>query len=237
MQLECPPHVGSLADFEIDPKFRRLGQVQLWRFVSKVDETVIRAYSMANYPEEEGIVKFNIGLPLPAPSRDDIPPGQMSSLGIQPRRATRSRSGPFGEFFARDTDNEMVFIGGGAGMAPMRSHIFDQLKRFAQQAQDHLLVRRTLDARSLLRRIRRKLPRTLTSRGILRSPTPARGQLDRLHGFHSQRSLRELPQGSPGTGRLRVLHVRSSDDELRSDQHAAGLGVERENILLDDFGG
>ena len=60
-------------------------------------------------------------------------------------------SGPYGEFLAKDTDAEMVFIGGGAGMAPMRSHIFDQLKRLGQQAENHLLVWCTQPARGILR--------------------------------------------------------------------------------------
>ena len=84
---------------------------------------------MANYPEEKGVVKFNIRIATPPPG-SDFPPGQMSSYTFNLKPGDKINVfGPFGEFFARDTDNEMVFIGGGAGMAPMRSHIFDQLKR------------------------------------------------------------------------------------------------------------
>jgi Na+-transporting NADH:ubiquinone oxidoreductase subunit F len=94
-----------------------------------VFETTIRAYSMANYPEEEGILKFNIRIASPPP-RSKFPPGKMSSytFGLKPGDKI-TVYGPFGEFFAKETDAEMIFIGGGAGMAPMRSHIFDQLKR------------------------------------------------------------------------------------------------------------
>ena len=96
---------------------------------SKVNETVVRAYSMANYPEEKGVVKFNIRIATPPPGTD-LPPGQMSSYTFNLKPGDKiAVFGPFGEFFAKDTDSEMVFIGGGAGMAPMRSHIFDQLKR------------------------------------------------------------------------------------------------------------
>ena len=95
-----------------------------------VKEPIIRAYSMANYPEEKGIVKFNIRIATPPPGSTDIPPGQMSSYVFNPKPGDKiSVYGPFGEFFAKETKAEMVFIGGGAGMAPMRSHIFDQLKR------------------------------------------------------------------------------------------------------------
>ena len=85
---------------------------------------------MANYPEEKGLVKFNIRCATPPPNNLSMPAGQMSSwvFGLKPGDKVKVY-GPFGEFFARDTSAEMVFIGGGAGMAPMRSHIFDQLRR------------------------------------------------------------------------------------------------------------
>ena len=131
VQLECPPHTVHYKDFDIQPEFRGdWDKFNLWKYVSKVDETTIRAYSMANYPEEKGLVKFNIRVASPPPGRDDLPPGKMSSWVFSLKPGDKvTVYGPFGEFFARDTDAEMVFIGGGAGMAPMRSHIFDQLKR------------------------------------------------------------------------------------------------------------
>jgi Na+-transporting NADH:ubiquinone oxidoreductase subunit F len=102
----------------------------MWQFVSKVDEPVTRAYSMASYPGEEGIIMLNVRIASPPPNMPEVPPGKMSSFifGLKPGDEV-TISGPFGEFFARETDNEMVFIGGGAGMAPMRSHIFDQFRR------------------------------------------------------------------------------------------------------------
>ncbi len=102
----------------------------LWRFRSVVAEPVERAYSMANYPNEKGILLFTIRIAFAPDYRVDIPPGIMSSwvFNLKPGDAV-TVAGPYGEFFARDTDKEMCFVGGGAGMAPMRSHIFDQLKR------------------------------------------------------------------------------------------------------------
>ena len=92
----------------------------------------MRAYSMANYPEEKGVIMLNVRIATPPPHADPktVPPGLMSSyvFNLKPGDEV-TISGPFGEFFARDTQKEMVFIGGGAGMAPMRSHIFDQLMR------------------------------------------------------------------------------------------------------------
>ena len=130
VQLEVPPHEVHYKDFDIGEEYRgdweRFG---LFDVVSKVNDTTIRAYSMANYPEERGIIKFNIRIASPPPGTN-FPPGKMSSyvFGLKPGDKIKV-FGPFGEFFAKDTDAEMVFVGGGAGMAPMRSHIFDQLRR------------------------------------------------------------------------------------------------------------
>ena len=132
VQLECPPHHLKYADFDIDERFRdEWDRYKLWRYESKVSETTTRAYSMASFPLEKDTIKLNIRIATPPPGSDDkIPPGIMSSyvFGLKPGDEIYV-SGPFGEFFAKETDKEMVFVGGGAGMAPMRAHIFDQLKR------------------------------------------------------------------------------------------------------------
>lgn len=135
VQLEAPPHHVKFSDFDVEAEYRgdweRFG---FFKLESKVDEPVIRAYSMANYPEEEGIVKFNIRIATPPPGTQGLPPGQMSSYTFSLKPGDKMKIyGPFGEFFAKDTDKEMIFVGGGAGMAPMRSHIFDQLKRLKSQ--------------------------------------------------------------------------------------------------------
>ncbi|MBT4766172.1 MAG: NADH:ubiquinone reductase (Na(+)-transporting) subunit F, partial [Methylococcales bacterium] len=86
---------------------------------------------MANYPDEKGIIMLNVRIATPPPgASDDIPPGIMSSYIFNLKEGDSCTiSGPFGEFFAKETENEMIFVGGGAGMAPMRSHIYDQLRR------------------------------------------------------------------------------------------------------------
>jgi Na+-transporting NADH:ubiquinone oxidoreductase subunit F len=131
IQIESPPHVADYKDFDIGDEYRdEWDRFDMWRFKSEVKEDVIRAYSMANYPEEEGIIMLNVRIASPPPGVDDVPPGQMSSYIFDLKAGDKvTISGPFGEFYAKDTDKEMVFIGGGAGMAPMRSHIFDQLGR------------------------------------------------------------------------------------------------------------
>ena len=130
VQLEVPPHEVRYADYEIDEQYRGDWEhFGLFKKVSKVNDTTIRAYSMANYPEEKGVIKFNIRIATPPPGTD-FPPGKMSSYVFGRKPGDKVKVfGPYGEFFAKDTDAEMVFIGGGAGLAPMRSHIFDQLRR------------------------------------------------------------------------------------------------------------
>jgi len=132
IQIECPAHISEYKTFDIDDEYREdWDRFDMWRYTSKVDDEVIRAYSMANYPEEKGIIMLNVRIASPPPGAPDTtPPGQMSSYIFNLKPGDKvTISGPFGEFFAQDTDKEMVFIGGGAGMAPMRSHIFDQLGR------------------------------------------------------------------------------------------------------------
>jgi len=131
VQLECPAHSIDFKTFDIDPEYRDTwDKFDLWRFKSVLTEPIERAYSMANYPLEKGQLLFTIRIAFPPDYRTDIPPGIMSSYVFNLKPGDElTVSGPFGEFFARDTDKEMCFVGGGAGMAPMRSHIFDQLKR------------------------------------------------------------------------------------------------------------
>jgi Na+-transporting NADH:ubiquinone oxidoreductase subunit F len=131
MQVEAPPFHVKYRDFDIPERFRddweRFGQFEL---EAQSSEPVMRAYSMANYPEEKGILIFNVRIASPPPGSQGIPAGKVSSwlFSLKPGD-TVTVFGPFGQFFARESDNEMVFVGGGAGMAPMRSHILDQLKR------------------------------------------------------------------------------------------------------------
>ncbi len=131
IQIECPPHVAKYSDFDIEEEFRDdWDKYDLWRYVSDVKEDTLRAYSMASYPEEKEIM-LNVRIATPPPGApDSVPPGIMSSYIFDLKPGDKCIvSGPYGEFYAKETDAEMVFVGGGAGMAPMRSHIFDQLRR------------------------------------------------------------------------------------------------------------
>jgi Na+-transporting NADH:ubiquinone oxidoreductase subunit F len=131
IQIEAPAHHIKYKDFDIEEQYR--GDWEHFKFFdleSKVDDETIRAYSMANYPGEEGIIMLNVRIATPPPRNLSLPCGKMSSYIFSLKAGdTVTISGPFGEFFAKESENEMVFVGGGAGMAPMRSHIFDQFRR------------------------------------------------------------------------------------------------------------
>ena len=128
IQIEVPPHTVHYKDFAIEEQFREdWDKFKIWRYDSTVDEPVFRAYSMANYPGEKGIIMLNVRVASPPPrAPEGTPPGKVSSyiFGLTPGDKV-TISGPYGEFFIKDTENEMVYIGGGAGMAPLRSHIFE----------------------------------------------------------------------------------------------------------------
>lgn len=130
IQIECPPHTVNYRDFEIEERFRGdWDKFNVWQYKSVVREPVIRAYSMANYPGEKGIIMLNVRVASPPPRQPELPPGKMSSYIFSLKPGDKvTISGPYGEFFIKDTQAEMVYIGGGAGMAPLRSHIFELFK-------------------------------------------------------------------------------------------------------------
>ena len=132
IQIEAPTGSYPYQDVDVEDEYRGdWDKFNLWRYTAELDEPVTRAYSMANYPEERGVIMLNVRIASPPPrAPEGTPPGKMTAylFGLKAGDEV-TISGPFGEFFARDTDAEMLFIGGGAGMAPMRSHIFDQFRR------------------------------------------------------------------------------------------------------------
>lgn len=241
VQLECPPHLVNYANFDVDEEYRgdweRFG---FFKMSSKVDETVIRAYSMANYPEEKGVVKFNIRIATPPPGSEGISPGQMSSwvFGLKPGDKV-TVYGPFGEFFAKDTDAEMVFIGGGAGMAPMRSHIFDQLKRLGSKRK----ISFWYGARSLREMFYVEDYDGLAAENdnfdwhvALSDPQPE-DNWDGLTGFIHNVLFEEYLKEHPAPEDCEYYMCGPPMMNAAVIKMLTDLGVEPENIMLDDFGG
>jgi Na+-transporting NADH:ubiquinone oxidoreductase subunit F len=241
IQIEAPAHHVKYKDFDIDEQYK--GDWNHFGFFdveSKVDTDTLRAYSMANYPEEEGIIMLNVRIATPPPGRLHLPAGKMSSYIFSLKAGDKvTISGPFGEFFAKETDNEMVFIGGGAGMAPMRSHIFDQLKRLHSKRKMSFWY----GARS-----KREMFYEDDYNGLaadndnfewhvaLSDPQPEDnwdGKTGFIHNvlYESYLKDHEAPEDceyymcGPPMMNAAVIHMLKD------------LGVEDENIMLDDFGG
>ncbi len=130
VEVTSPPfHIG-FRDFEIEPEFRDLwDRHDLWKLGAGSDDEVTRAYSMANHPAEEGLVMLNIRIALPPPGLAEAPPGVVSSwlFSLKPGDDVILR-GPYGHFAVESLERELVFIGGGAGMAPLRAQILDLLE-------------------------------------------------------------------------------------------------------------
>ena len=241
VQLECPPHEVKYSDFDIEPEYladwERFGFLNL---VSTVNETVIRAYSMANYPEERGIVKFNIRCATPPPNNLALTPGQMSSwtFGLKPGDEVKVY-GPFGEFFAKQTEAEMVFVGGGAGMAPMRSHIFDQLKRIKTDRK----ISFWYGARSMREAFYMEDYNGLAADNenfewhlALSDPLPEdnwEGYTGFIHQVLFDNYLKDHP--APEDCEFYMCGPPMMNSAVVS--MLLDLGVEPENMLLDDFGG
>lgn len=241
IQAQAPPHIVKYADFDVPEEYRPdWDKYQFRKFVSKVDAPVSRAYSMANYPEEKGIVMLNVRIASPPPSAPDAPPGKVSSYLFNLKPGDKvTISGPYGEFFAKDTDNEMIFVGGGAGMAPMRSHIFDQLKRLHSNRKiSYWYGARTLREVFYVEdfdKLAREHENFQWHVG-LSEPLPEdrwEGATGFIHNILYNHYLKEHPApeeceyylcGPP----MMLKAVRKMLDDL---------GVDSENVLFDDFGG
>jgi Na+-transporting NADH:ubiquinone oxidoreductase subunit F len=239
--LEAPPGQTRFADFEIEEDYRQEWQDNhLLDLVAERDEAVVRAYSIANHPLERGVVMFVIRIALPPPNAPArTPPGKVSSFafGLRPGDAV-SISGPFGTFRAQDSTREMVFIGGGAGMAPLRSMIFDQL---------------------LHKKSGRKITFFYGARSLrdLCYQDDFDGLAARFDNFDWHVALSEPRPDDEWSGQTGFIHTVAYDRYLEkhprpedAEYYICGppvmsnavfamledLGVERDNVFFDDFG-
>ncbi|MGI9212687.1 MAG: NADH:ubiquinone reductase (Na(+)-transporting) subunit F [Methylococcaceae bacterium] len=241
IQIESPAYHAQFSDFDIEEQYRGdWDKFNLWKLESVVKEPTIRAYSMANYPEESDIIMLNVRIATPPPRTTDIPPGIMSSyiFNLKPGDEV-TISGPFGEFFARETRNEMVFVGGGAGMAPMRSHIFDQLRRIKSDRK----LTFWYGARSLREMFYVEDFNQLQAENSnftwnigLSEPLPEdnwTGYVGFIHNVLFENYLKNHP--APEDCEYYLCGPPMMNNAVI--KMLLDLGVERENIMLDDFGG
>lgn len=242
IQIECDPHTVAYKDFDIDPEYHGdWDKYNLWQYVSTCTEHVTRAYSMASYPAEKGIVMLNVRIASPPPKMPNVPPGLMSSYIFSLKPGDKvTISGPYGEFFVNEkSDSEMIYVGGGAGMAPLRSQIFDELLTKNCQRK----ISYWYGARSLREvfyadefdKLAEKFP-NFSWHLALSDPLPEdnwKGPTGFIHQCLYDLYLKDHPAPEDceyymcGPPMMTGAVVKLLDS----------LGVERENIYFDDFGG
>ena len=241
IQIECPPYKCSFKDFDIEERFREdWDKYNIWDYNADFKEPVMRAYSMANYPDERGIIMLNVRIATPPPGSKGIPVGAMSSYIFNLKPGDKvTISGPFGEFFARETDNEMVFVGGGAGMAPMRSHIFDQLRRlktdrkitfwYGARSKREMFYVEDFDMLD-------RENENFTWHVALSDPQ-AEDNWEGYTGFIHEVLLENYLKDHPAPEDCEYYMCGPPMMNAAVIAMLEDLGVERENIMLDDFGG
>ncbi len=242
IQIEAPPHTAIYKDFEIEPEYRAdWDKYNVWQYVSKVDQPVVRAYSMANYPGEKGIIMLNVRIASPPPrAPEGTPPGQMSSYIFSRKPGDEvTISGPYGEFFIQDTDSEMVYIGGGAGMAPLRSHVFELFKnRKTKRKVSYWYGGRSM--RELFyvdhfQAIEKEFP-NFQFNIALSDPLPE-DHWDGYTGFIHQVLHDEYLQNHPAPEDIEYYICGPPMMNAAVFKMLEDLGVEQDNIFHDDFGG
>jgi Na+-transporting NADH:ubiquinone oxidoreductase subunit F len=241
IQITCPPHQLSYSTFDINDRYRedweRFG---LFELSSKAKDLTVRAYSMANFPQEDNIIMLNVRIATPPPNIPGVvPTGIMSSylFNLKPND-TVTVSGPYGEFFAKPGQAEMIFIGGGAGMAPMRSHIFEQLK--------HQHSKRVISfwygARSLREAFYVDEFDQLAaaydnfSWNLVLSEPPIEDEWQGAQGFVHEALLQNYLQNHPAPEDCEYYICGPPMMIAAVTYMLDALGVDEENILFDDFG-
>lgn len=239
-QITAPPYRLDFRDMPLGPEY-----VPAWEKMGLrdlkggSDEPVSRAYSIANRPEDEGRIVMNIRLAVPPPSHPDAQPGIVSSwlFSLKPGDEVQT-AGPFGDFRARDTDREMIFIGGGVGMAPLRAIIHDQLKRVETDRRIHFFYgarsRTDLFYEDEMEALARGHD-NFTWVPALSDPEPAddwKGPTGFVHQVALSSYLRDHPAPEDCEyylcGPPMMIHAVT--------QMLEDLGVEPESIFFDDFG-
>lgn len=241
VQIECPPYQLDFCNFIIDKGYRtRWDEADYWQLSSINKRFTQRSYSLANNPEEKSKLMFNIRLAAPPKEiKYNAPPGIVSSylFSLKPGDLVNIR-GPFGNFMAKNSEAEMLLIGGGVGMAPLRSIIFDQLKgKNSQRKISYWYGARSLNEVfyeqdfNLLKEHYSNFKWTLA----LSEPQPEdqwRGASGYIHEVVFEQYLKRHPAPEDveyylcGPPLMIKACVRMLDE----------LGVEEENIFRDEFG-
>ncbi len=245
IQIDVPKIDVDYKNFDIEDEYKEeWDKFGLWDLKMKNPEETYRAYSMANHPAEGNIVMLNIRIATPPWDRSkngwmDVNPGICSSYIFNLKPGDKCMvSGPYGEFFIRDTNNEMMFIGGGAGMAPMRSHIFDQFqtKKTSRKATFWYGARSAKEVfyEDHFRKIENEFPNFKFTIG-LSDPLPEdnwEGDTGFIHQIIYDNYLKD--HDAPEDIEYYLCGPPMMNSAV--ENMLLELGVEKENIMFDDFG-
>ncbi len=241
VQITAPPFQLPFTEISVAPEFEKSWmRLDLRKFAARSELAVARAYSLANRPEQTHSLLLNIRLALPPASKPDAPPGVVSSylFGLKVGDAVTA-TGPFGDFFVMDSDREIVFIGGGVGMAPLRAHVFDQLehRRSTRKISFWYGARARIDLYYFddMQRLEQDHP-NFSWHVALSDPAPEdawEGETGFIHDLVHRAHLQIHPDPA-------ACEYYLCGPPLMIEAVLALLerfGVPRENILYDDFGG
>ena len=241
VQIYVPSYECDFKNFSVEEEYRDVwDHFDIWRYKASNDEEIFRAYSMANHPAEGNKIMLNIRIATPPPGRDDIAPGICSSYAFNLKPGDKvSVSGPYGEFFQKNTEREMIYIGGGAGMAPLRSHVFDLFHTKKTKRK----VSYWYGARSLremfyedeFEAIKKENP-NFSFHMALSEPVPEdnwKGYVGFIHQVVYEEYLKKHPD--PTEIEYYLCGPPMMLDAVQNMLY--DLGVEKEMIAFDDFGG
>lgn len=246
IQIDVPPCEVEFKDMEVEEKFREdWDKLNMWDLKMVNSEPIFRAYSMANHPAEGNIIKLNIRIATPPWDKKknkfmNVNPGICSSYIFARKPGDKvTISGPYGDFFIKETEREMVYIGGGAGMAPLRSHIFHLFHTLKTGRQVSYWYgarsKREIFYEEDFRKIEKEFP-NFTFNIALSEPLPEDkwdGHTGFIHQVVLDNYLSEHPEPEEVEYYLCGPPIMNESVLNMLDN----LGVPEENIDLDDFGG
>lgn len=242
VQVERPVGLKiAYKDYEMPERYKPAWtKMKLWDYVSEVNEPVLRAYSMASHPSEKGLIKLNIRVAVPPQSAPDAEPGKVSSYlyALKPGDKV-TVSGPYGEFFVRDTPNEKIYIGRGAGMAPLRSHVYDMLIRLKRKEKISLWY----SARSVddvfyvedFRKLEKEFPNFKFNLSLYYPPRPG-DVWDGSYGPIEDVLLNDYLKDHKAPEDIEFFMCGPAKMTQAILKLLDSLGVERDSVFFDDFG-
>ena len=246
IQIDVPAIEVKFKDMVVEKEYHdEWDRYKMWDLVMKNDEPIYRAYSMANHPAEGNIVMLNIRIATPPWDRVkgqfmDVNPGICSSFIFSRKPGDKVMvSGPYGEFFIKPTNKEMVYIGGGAGMAPLRSHIFHLFHTMKTDRKVSYWYggrsTRELFYTEQFQEIEKQFP-NFSYHIALSDPTPEDNWTGPV-GFIHQVVLDNYLKNHPEPEEIEYYLCGPPQMNAAVMKMLDNLGVPNENIAFDDFGG